>query len=109
MLTVLLTVSRPTLRRRAPASRITSGYARQTRDEAQPQASLWYARTLSPLECPLHGRGIRLVAFLTEPGTIRNFVKDRAIAPISGGVEIRELKLWILAPTPALDREAWLP
>ena len=39
----------------------------------------------------------------------RNFGKDCAIAPISGGVTIRELKLWALSPTPALGSDAWLP
>jgi len=52
--------------------------------------------------------GLR-IAFITGFAPIRNFGKDCAIAPISGGVIIRELKLWALSPTPALGSDAWLP
>ena len=55
-----------------------------------------------------HLDGLR-IAFITESAPIRNFGKDCAIAPISGGVTIRELKWSILSPTPALDSEAWRP
>lgn len=36
-------------------------------------------------------------------------VENVAIAPISGGVTIRGLKLKVIAPTPALESGAWLP
>jgi hypothetical protein len=49
------------------------------------------------------------IAFIAESGPIRNFGEHPAIAPISGGVTIRELKYWIFAPSPALDSGAWLP
>jgi hypothetical protein len=54
------------------------------------------------LDCPR-------ITFITESGPIRKFGEDLAIAPISGVATIRELKLSILSPTPALDSGAWLP
>jgi hypothetical protein len=39
------------------------------------------------------GGDIRLIAFITESGPIRKFGEDLAIAPISGGATIRELKI----------------
>jgi hypothetical protein len=42
------------------------------------------------------GAASRLIAFITEPGTIRKFGNDCAISPISGGVTIRELKFKIM-------------